>query len=83
MPQQVRSPINSTSRRDAGELSPGARSNPSRGDTSQLGNLPSVPRDEGEKPEPSLPPVGRSDAIGSAVEAHLQRHALLRCNYRD
>jgi hypothetical protein len=36
--------------------------------------MPSAPKDQGEKPEPPM----KTDSIDSAVEAHLQRHAMLR-----
>jgi hypothetical protein len=73
------SPINRATRwsREQG-LSPGARSNPSRGDTSQLGNMPSVPKDEGTPPEPSQQQA-RQDAVAAGqVAAHLHKHACLR-----
>jgi hypothetical protein len=64
-------------------LSPGARSNPSRGDTSHEGAMPTVPKDQGEKPEPSAQPTAKTDSIRSAIDQHLHRHAVLRLGRDD
>jgi hypothetical protein len=59
------------------DLSPGARSNPSRGDTSHEGAMPVVPKDQGEKPEPSASPTAKTDSLRGVVEAHLLKHRVL------
>jgi hypothetical protein len=76
----VRSPICSTSRRDASQLSPGAQSHPSAKDSvpGQKPGASSPVASHGALPEPSLQPEGRHDSIATAVEWHLARHAMLR-----
>jgi hypothetical protein len=46
--------------------------------TSRRDSAPAQPAGRDEKPEPNLPVEGRSDAITTAVEGHLARHAMLR-----
>jgi hypothetical protein len=64
-------------------LSPGAKSNPSRGDTSRMGNMPTVPADQGALPEPNASPTAKADAVSEAIAQHLHRHACLRIGQEE